>query len=123
MSDPMAVSQRIRFFKYRHHLSAKGRKLFKTRQACVESIEQRSSKDSLVLQLLDVTLGALTAKKNNRVLNEHKTRVMNFVHERNEGRDLDHTSNTAYNSFNVWNFVPYPGDEDDEEQMTLPALP
>ena len=87
-------------------LCAAGYKTKGARPDCVKKIEPRSSKSEQILQLLDVTLGALTAERNKRDLGDYKTELKNSVLKL--CGDLDVTVNTDMNErvLNVWNVTP-----------------
>ncbi len=77
---------------------------------CVKSIHQRDSKKSHHLQLLDVTLGALAALRNERHLREGaakaKRELAEYVHRLWGKVDLTKSSPISYRPFNVWNVRP-----------------
>lgn len=92
--------------KMRDQLCADGWNKKRAKANCVKEIQCRSSKREPLLQLLDVTLGALAAVKNNRQLEAPKATVAAHVLSKKMVPDL--TKGTAWGArrFNVWNVTP-----------------
>jgi hypothetical protein len=73
---------------------------------CVESIEPRDSRKELLLQLLDVPLGALTALRNDRNLIGPKRELADYVKAKHPALDLTKSTDIRAMVFNVWNVKP-----------------
>jgi hypothetical protein len=85
-------------------LESDGWKRYKANPNCIESIICLSSKTEPVLQFLDVSLGALTALRNNRALGESKQLVADHMRDKLDGIDL--TKDLHDRTFSIWNAKP-----------------
>ncbi len=76
----------------------------------IADIAPRNSKKEPMLQLLDVTLGALTAVRNgnheNGTLSDHKVEVVKAALDLGRIRDIEKSDPIERRDFNVWNVVP-----------------
>lgn len=81
-----------------HHYGAK--------RDCIESIEPRESHREVMLQLLDVPLGALTALRNDRQLITAKRSLADYVRAKFPHEKLDGSCNPARKPFSIWNVRP-----------------
>ena len=90
----------------RNPLCAEGYWTLGAKPNCVKEIVPRSSKREPLLQLLDVTLGALTAVKNARQNGAAKTAVAAPVMNKNIVPDLTIGPAKHLRKFNVWNVTP-----------------
>jgi hypothetical protein len=94
----------------RVHLNADGKQKHGHKDNCITHIQCKNSKHEPMLQLLDVSLGALTAYKNGRHLkpdtSEVKKRLAEHAFAKTKLTSLD--KNTPINSrkMNVWCAVP-----------------
>jgi len=77
---------------------------------CIDSIEPRESLKEPLLQLLDVTLGAFTALRNERHLSPTysppKTALALLAHKINGSPNLLENSGAAVRHLSIWNVVP-----------------
>jgi len=73
---------------------------------CIESIEPRDSRQEVMLQLLDVPLGAFTALRNERVLTGPKRALADYVRERYRWLNLTRSTPVRVKNFSVWNVTP-----------------
>lgn len=79
------------------------------RPDCIKQIEPRSSASEPMLQLLDVTLGALTAGRNRRQLGDFKAALLRDIHELHDRCDLTKNSPPEETTMNIWNVQPKRG--------------
>ncbi|MER8645748.1 hypothetical protein [Mesorhizobium sp. M1252] len=83
---------------------------FELKARPVASIVARDSKLERMLQLLDVSLGALTAARNgnheNGKLRDHKVGVVKRALERGGIKDIEKSHPMETKGFNIWNVVP-----------------
>ena len=75
-------------------------------QDCVDSIEPRDSKKEVMLQLLDVPLGAFTALRNERELTGPKRVLADYVRGKFPHLRLDRNTPIAVKRLSVWNVKP-----------------
>lgn len=79
-------------------------------QAPISSIRPSSSNNEPLLQLLDVSLGALTAVKNGRYINQEgdgeRKRLVNLVLQRAKVADIHVSDSRDRRSQNIWNVTP-----------------
>lgn len=99
-----------RLHQYMGHLNTEARKHPECKRSCVRSIHTVDSKKSHPHQLLDVTLGAFAAIRNNRHIREDISQTkhdlaMN-VHRMWDNIDLSISSAKAERKLNVWNVIP-----------------
>lgn len=92
---------------------AVARHRYEVQADCIDSIEPRDSVREPLLQLLDVTLGALTAMRNGRHLRpecaEPKKALALHVHGLHGHADLNGNTGPLIRHFSIWNAVPeYP---------------
>jgi hypothetical protein len=73
---------------------------------CVKVIEPRDSAREPFLQLLDVTLGAFAARRNDRELGDTKAELRDFIIGLWGGVDLAKSTPMSNKAFNVWNATP-----------------
>jgi hypothetical protein len=73
---------------------------------CIESIEPRDSTKEVMLQLLDVPLGALTALRNERVLTGPKQELAQYVRAKVPNLNLAANSPKGVKRFAIWNVTP-----------------
>lgn len=73
---------------------------------CIREIAPRDSKREPILQLLDVTLGALTAARNDRELGDFKSQLRDHVLSLWGNPDLSVDSKRSAKTFSIWNTVP-----------------
>ncbi len=94
--------------KYQGHLNSECKRIHKCQS--VKSIHPTNSKNSDMLQLLDVTLGALTCLKNQRHLSgklaSPKIELADHIHALWGRHDLDKSHVRTSRKFNVWNVKP-----------------
>lgn len=92
--------------KFKDSLQTDGWLKYNAPRGCIRSIECRDSKKEPLLQLLDVTLGALTALRNERALEQPKKRLANAVHQLHGHPALAGNSPADEMRFSIWNVVP-----------------
>jgi len=73
---------------------------------CIDNIEPRDSKKELMLQLLDVPLGALTALRNKRELIGPKRELADYVGAKFAHKNLWGSCGPKVMDFSVWNANP-----------------
>ncbi|HYE38236.1 DUF3800 domain-containing protein [Methylocaldum sp.] len=73
---------------------------------CIDSIEPRDSKRELLLQLLDVPLGAFTAIRNDRQLVGPKRELADYVAARFPDKNLKGNTPAKEMRFSIWNAIP-----------------
>ncbi|WP_297515610.1 DUF3800 domain-containing protein [uncultured Caulobacter sp.] len=73
---------------------------------CIENIEPRDSKREVMLQLLDVPLGAFTALRNQRELIGAKRELADYVQAAFPSVNLKNSTHMEAMKFNVWNVKP-----------------
>ncbi|MCA1549964.1 hypothetical protein I6F36_24335 [Bradyrhizobium sp. BRP19] len=90
-------------------LVAEGRRRYGAHPECVQDISCADSKRELVLQLLDVTMGALTAIKNDRHLrpsaSEAKKELSHYALDKLGIKDI-HNNYDNGRTLSVWNVIP-----------------
>jgi hypothetical protein len=95
---------------YIGQMNTEASRLAKCGVKCVKSIEVRDSKETPCLQLLDVTLGALAAIRNERHMSpdisQTKRDLALHVHGLWSNRNLSANSLKAERKFVVWNAQP-----------------
>lgn len=91
-------------------LNRKAKARFTFKQDCIDSIECRDSKSEPMLQLLDVTLGALTAYRNGRhedpKTSETKRELAIYAFQRTGFESLSDSTPRHHSKLNVWNVKP-----------------
>ena len=90
----------------RNQLCAAGFTQKRAKPDCVKAIEPRDSAREPLLQLLDVTLGALTARRNGRELGPAKSELADHVVALSAWPKLDVSTAKDLRPFNVWNVIP-----------------
>jgi hypothetical protein len=90
-------------------LNADGLIKYKAAPNCIRSLICLDSKNEPMLQLLDVTLGALTAFRNERHIrfetSAAKAELANYAHDRFGIKDLKKNSDDG-RRFSIWNVIP-----------------
>ncbi len=78
--------------------------------SCISSLQTRSSEKEPILQLLDVTLGALTAYRNSKheleSTSHAKRNLAIYVHEIHGKPNLKGNSSPKKQDFSIWNVKP-----------------
>lgn len=72
----------------------------------IEDIESRDSSKEVILQLLDVPLGALTALRNKRTLIGPKLELAQYVAKKFSHKDLHKSCGKKVMDFSIWNASP-----------------
>ena len=78
----------------------------KAQPDCIDSLESRDSKKEVLLQYLDVPLGALTALRNERALTGAKRDLADYVNAAFEHPVLSRNSPKGRKRFSIWNAIP-----------------
>lgn len=95
---------------FKRALNSEAVRVFRHPVGCVRTIEPRDSKATPFLQLLDVTLGALTAFRNGRHLlpetSEMKKRLAIYAFEKTGLQSLEGSTPIARSNLSVWNVRP-----------------
>ncbi len=105
--------------KYIASLEDRGKRQQRAKPKCITSLKPRESGEVLMLQLLDVTMGAFTAMKNRRLNNRHKTDLKKLVDDLYGNPDLAIDTHKHVQPFKLWNFRP---DTPEPSEKALPAL-
>jgi hypothetical protein len=92
--------------KFKDYLQMDGRAEYGAARDCIASIECRDSAKEPLLQMLDVTTGALTALRNSRPLLSPKARLAKSIHEMHGEPDLALNSPPEEMKFSIWNVIP-----------------
>jgi hypothetical protein len=89
---------------FRNMICADGYHKYKTIPNCIRSIEPQCSKRHNIIQMVDVVIGAIAAKRNDRKNVAHKAELADYVLEKSGHGDWsrDTVKNARY--FTVWNF-------------------
>lgn len=83
-----------------------GRHHYGTPLDCIEGIEPRDSRRELLLQLLDVPLGAFTALRNDRSLVGPKRALADYVRAKFPSKNLARNTDARIMDFSIWNVIP-----------------
>lgn len=75
-------------------------------QDCIDSIEPRDSKREVLLQLLDVPLGGLTALRNERQLTGPKRELADYIGAKFAHKNLCGNCGPTIKDFSIWNAIP-----------------
>jgi Holliday junction resolvase RusA-like endonuclease len=93
---------------FRPKLLEEGWGRYKAKSNCIASIVPQNSEKEPLLQLLDVTLGAFAALRNERHLRPEvragKRDLANLVHQLYDYPDLLGDTEKAHRVFSIWNF-------------------
>ena len=96
--------------KIRVGLNTHCRSIFGNRSDCFKTIETRDSEKEPILQLLDVTLGALTCLKNrnheNGTVGPYKASLATRAAEIFDIEDIHRPTSIDTRTLNIWNVVP-----------------
>lgn len=106
-----------RLNEYVRGLTERGGRQFKAKPGCLKPIKPRDSKQDLILQMVDVTLGAFTCLRNGRSVNPANARVANIVYGLYGGPNLFGDVGREDPQFSIWNWR-----SSDEEKNTPPGL-
>lgn len=94
-----------RLHRFIGNMNSYAAKRYATDPNCIRSIHCRESKATHHLQLLDVTLGAMAAIRNERQLGPAKRDLAEYIQELWDC-DLTVSSPSAHRRFSVWNVTP-----------------
>jgi hypothetical protein len=90
---------------FRNQLCAAGRKKYETQPNCIRSIQPQCSERHNVLQMVDILIGAIAAKRENRPSAAHKKELANYVLEKSGHRDWAINTPKDARFLTVWNFT------------------
>jgi hypothetical protein len=79
---------------------------YKANADCIGSIEPRDSQKEILLQYLDVPLGALTALRNSRELVGAKRELADYVADSFGRPNLNRNTGKNEKQFSIWNAIP-----------------
>jgi hypothetical protein len=91
---------------FRTRMCASAYKKHSTKPNCVRDIQPQRSEAHGILQMVDVLIGAIAAKRNGRVLVRHKAELSDYVLAKSGHRDwaADTSNWWASSFFTIWNF-------------------
>lgn len=89
---------------FRGVLCAQAYKRYKTRPNCVKRIASRDSEDEAIIQMVDIVVGGIAAKRNNRVLAPPKAALADYILRKSglPSWDVDTPQNEKF--LTIWNF-------------------
>lgn len=90
--------------KFRTRMCASGYTKHGAKPNCIRDIQPQCSKKHNTLQMVDVLIGAIAAKRNNRTLVLHKASLADYVLAKSGHQDWAKDTSRLASFFTVWNF-------------------
>jgi hypothetical protein len=96
------------FVNFRNALCATAYKSYKTRANCIKVIQPKDSSNNLILQMVDIIIGAIAADMNQRSLAAHKQELAKYVLSKAKLENWAHDSSLTERCFTIWHFRKKP---------------
>lgn len=77
---------------------------FKARPNSLKAIQPQNSERQPIIQMVDVIIGAIAAKREDRTLKPHKASLADYVLHNSPVSDWSKNTSANAKKFNVWNF-------------------